>query len=412
MMMGIPSHRTKAVPVVYVANAAKIGGGNRVLTDIIAGLDRSRFSPFLVAPCDGPLLAWARENGICSAIVPGGDWAGRAGMLRRTARLVPLLLRRRAQIVHAIDPLCYRAAGLAARLVGAARVCHMGFPLTPEQIVWSFRSGPDAVVGCYNGQAEEVAGQLAGAGLTRRVIAIPNAVDTRTFAAADERSEQAWQWRNGARHVVLIVGHLSEVKGYPTFLRACASIAAHVDGCSFVALGGEMIARGYRGQLERLAEELGILDRVQFLGWRREVVEILHAADVVVLPSLIEGLPMAVLEAMACGRPVVATAVNGTPEAVVDGETGFLIPPNDAAALAAAVLRLLRDPTLARQMGAAGRRRVERDFSIERSMASVHALYDELLARPPVAAAALAPPRGGNHPEGATHSLPPRSLAR
>lgn len=368
------------VRVTYIANAVKMGGGNRVLTDIIRGLDRSRFLPSLVVPADGPLVAWARDEGVSTKVVRDGDWAGRAGLLRRAAQLVPVLLRTRTRIVHAIDPLCYRAAGLAGRLVGAAQICHMGFPLEPQQIAWSFRYGPDVVVGCYDGQAAEVSRHLSEVGLRRRVIAIPNAVDLKAFpAAAGGANDSIMRWRGGARHVVLIVGHLSEVKGYPTFLQAAARIAAEVEGCAFLALGGETIGHGYQDQLERLAGELGIRERVRFLGWRKDVAEILLAADVVVLPSLVEGLPMAVLEAMACERPVVATAVNGTPEAVVNDVTGLLIPPSNSDALAKAVIRLLRGPTFARRMGLAGRQRVEAHFSLERSMASVQALYDELL---------------------------------
>jgi glycosyltransferase involved in cell wall biosynthesis len=182
--------------------------------------------------------------------------------------------------------------------------------------------------------------------------------------------------------MVLIVGHLSEVKGYPTFLRAAVRVASAIEGCAFVALGGETVSGGYRAYLEGLAGELGIRERVHFLGWRQEVVEVLQAADVVVLPSLAEGMPLAVLEAMACARPVVATAVNGTPEAVVDNVTGFLIPPNDVDALAASIIRLLDAPELAANMGTAGRQRVERHFSLDQSLASVQALYDELLAQP------------------------------
>jgi hypothetical protein len=104
---------------------------------------------------------------------------------------------------------------------------------------------------------------------------------------------------------------------------------------------------------------------------------------VVTLPSLAEGLPMAILEAMACARPVVATSVGGTPEAVLDGVTGLLVPVNDAEALGAAVIRLLRDPQLARSMGEAGRRRVEAHFTVERFLRAIEALYQDLTMRRP-----------------------------
>ena len=120
---------------------------------------------------------------------------------------------------------------------------------------------------------------------------------------------------------------------------------------------------------------------MRFLGWRRRVGDVLAAADVVVLPSLTEGLPLAVLEAMACARPVVATSINGTREAVVDNVTGFLVAPNDDEATAEAMLRLIDDKALARDMGVNGRQRVERHYNLASFVESVEALYDDLLAR-------------------------------
>jgi glycosyltransferase involved in cell wall biosynthesis len=188
------------------------------------------------------------------------------------------------------------------------------------------------------------------------------------------------RWRFGARHVILICGHLSHVKGYPTFLRAAAQIAAALPGCAFVALGGETIQKGFRAELERLAGELGIAPLVHFLGFQDDVPAIVKAADVMALPSRDEGLPLAVLEAMACGRPVVSTPVGGVPEAVIDGETGLLVRPDDSEALAGAVLRILRDNDLASRLGAAARHRVEDGFSLDRFVVRVAALYEELLA--------------------------------
>jgi glycosyltransferase involved in cell wall biosynthesis len=106
----------------------------------------------------------------------------------------------------------------------------------------------------------------------------------------------------------------------------------------------------------------------------------MRAADVVVQPSLAEGLPLTVLEAMACGAPVVATNVNGTPEALLDGETGLLIEPDDSGDLAAKVSALLDDPARRARMGNAGRDRVERHFTLRQFLPSVEDLYDEVLA--------------------------------
>jgi glycosyltransferase involved in cell wall biosynthesis len=132
--------------------------------------------------------------------------------------------------------------------------------------------------------------------------------------------------------------------------------------------------------MEAKAKAMQLSEDVIFTGIRQDVPNILGLLDVFVLPSLWEGLPIALLEAMAAGLPVVATAVGGTPEVVVEGETGFLVPPRDPEALAEAILRLLREPDLRRRMGEAGRKRVAEHFSVEQMVQKTEALYEHLLA--------------------------------
>jgi glycosyltransferase involved in cell wall biosynthesis len=307
--------------VLYVANAARIGGGNRVLMDLMRNLDPARFDPVLVSPDEGELPAWARTTGIPVHVVPDGDWHGALPLARRTAALVRLILRERAAIVHASAPTCYRAAGLAGLLTGRARVCHLGFPPEDGELERSFVSGPDVVIGCYEGQATAHAGEIGRLKPRCRVIGIPNGVDTARFRPQAPDAEIA-ALRAGARQVVAILGHISDVKGHPTFVEAAAQVAAAFPDTRFLAIGGENLQPGLRTALERRAASLGLGARLQFLGFRSDVERVLRAVDVVALPSRAEGFPLAVLEAMACGKPVVATPVGGVGEAVVDGVRG------------------------------------------------------------------------------------------
>jgi glycosyltransferase involved in cell wall biosynthesis len=135
-----------------------------------------------------------------------------------------------------------------------------------------------------------------------------------------------------------------------------------------------------RGRLEQQATELGVRDRVTFLGLRTDVPRLLASSDVLAMPSLNEGLGNAVLEAMAAARPVVASAVGGLSESVVSGETGILVPPGDVEALARALNVVLSDDRLARDMGAAGRRRVEAAFTADQAVEGTTAIWSELLA--------------------------------
>jgi glycosyltransferase involved in cell wall biosynthesis len=134
-----------------------------------------------------------------------------------------------------------------------------------------------------------------------------------------------------------------------------------------------------RDALEEQVRLLAVEDRVRFLGYRSDIPELLANSDALVLPSLYEGLPLAVLEAMAAGKPVVATSVGGTDEAVVDGETGFLVPPRDSDALAAAIRRVIQDDVLAQRLGANGRARVAAHFRVEAMVQQVAGVYDEVL---------------------------------
>jgi glycosyltransferase involved in cell wall biosynthesis len=175
--------------------------------------------------------------------------------------------------------------------------------------------------------------------------------------------------------VIGTVGRLSPQKDYPTLLKAAAGIIAAVPRAIFLILGdGDL-----RVDLEKLAGELGIGERVRFLGYRENVMDAVAAFDIFALASLWEGLPLAVLEAMALARPVVATAVPGTVEALEDGETGFAVPLKVPSALAEKIIELVRDPEKSRKMGVSGRRRVEESFSRERMVDEHESLYRRLL---------------------------------
>lgn len=362
----------------YVANASKIGGGNGVFMDLMLNLDPSRYVPVLVAPEPGPLVDWARRRHIPCVISPAGDWGGAAGLARRSVQLARLIRRFRAEVVHAAAPMAYRALGLAAIPAGAARVCHLGFPPERGELERSFVGGPDAVIGCYDGQAEENRARIRAIKPQCLVIGVPNGVDTHRFSPG-VRSPEAAALREGAAVVVAILGHISDVKGYPTFVEAAARIASGRPDCLFVAIGGETTQPGCRAALEQRIRALGLEARFRFLGFRTDVAEILRAVDVVALPSSAEGFPLAVLEAMATGCAVIATPVGGVPEVVSDGDTGLLVPPGDVDALISALNQLVASPERRARLGAAGRQRIEERYAIDVFARAVQNVYDRIL---------------------------------
>jgi glycosyltransferase involved in cell wall biosynthesis len=170
-------------------------------------------------------------------------------------------------------------------------------------------------------------------------------------------------------------GRLAPVKNYPLFLEA-ARLVLEQEPVSFVIAGDGP----QRSQLESLAGRLGIADRVRFVGWLGNPYPLLSIVDLVVLTSSAEGFGLALLEAMALERPVVATAVGAVPEIVRDGVTGLLVPSREPAALASAIVRLLRDPSLRRALGRQGRE-LARQFSPTTMCDRVEEVYFSAIER-------------------------------
>jgi len=169
-----------------------------------------------------------------------------------------------------------------------------------------------------------------------------------------------------------VVGRLTEQKGHTYLLRAWVQVTTVFPETRLLVVGDGPL----RGELQRRAHDLGLGDSVIFAGRREDVPRIMAALDVVALPSLWEGFGLVLLEAMAVGRPIVASRVSAIPEIVVDGETGLLVPPRDVDTLAQALLALLRDPQRATEMGRRGRVRLEQEFTVERMVAQTEAVYE------------------------------------
>jgi glycosyltransferase involved in cell wall biosynthesis len=175
----------------------------------------------------------------------------------------------------------------------------------------------------------------------------------------------------GDRPTVLTIARMVEEKGLDDLLRA----AVQVPGAQFLLAGDGPL----RGTLEGLAMALGVADRVFFLGYREDTDDLLSDCDLFVLPSYNEGLPLAILEAMAAGRAVVASEAGGIGESVVHGETGWLVPPGNPGRLAESIRCLLEDSQLAQRFGEAGRARVLESFSVNAMVEHFTSTYQSLL---------------------------------
>ena len=219
---------------------------------------------------------------------------------------------------------------------------------------------------------------LVGQGLSEgRITVIHNGVDLKLLSRPYDRAafRRVWGLPESAP-VLVTVGRLVPEKGHRDLLRAFAQLIHHAEWRELRLLmvgGGILLA-----PLQAEAAELGLSDRVIFAGFQRDVPPFVQAADIFVLPSLREGLSLSALEAMALVKPVVACRVGGTPEVVVEGETGLLVAPSRPEELKHALDSLLRHPEQARAMGEAGARRVREAFDLEQMVSKIEEVYREL----------------------------------
>jgi len=237
------------------------------------------------------------------------------------------------------------------------------------------------LVGHYialSGELEAYLREGVGVAATR-ITRICNGVDTRRFYPGRDRAPLPANFAPPGASVIGTVGRLETVKDQPNLVRAFTHLMQTVpdarDRLRLVIVGDGSL----RTEIERLLAEAHVQDQAWLAGSRDEVPELLRSLDLFVLPSRAEGISNTILEAMACGLPVVATDVGGNAELVAKGETGQLVPANDPAALAAAIRGYVDDPDRMRAHGAAGRRRVEARFSLEAMVAAYRAVYDAAL---------------------------------
>jgi glycosyltransferase involved in cell wall biosynthesis len=207
----------------------------------------------------------------------------------------------------------------------------------------------------------------------RRLVTINNGIEISSFESAEPSLGNEIQ--NGARTVVGMVGRLIPAKGAEYFLRAAQGILESFPSTLFVLVGDGP----FRSGLEALAHDLGIERNVVFTGQRGDMPGVYASLDIFVLPSLSEGMPLSILEAMAARRPVVATRVGSIPTVVISGQTGLLVEPRDVPALRDSVLRLIEDSSLRQKLSDEGQRLVAKGFSAEAMASRYFSLYQSLV---------------------------------
>lgn len=362
----------------YVIGQLGKGGAERQLYEIVKGIDKDRFEPILIN------------------LSQGGYWADKIGKLgielieiprkkhiefSRLFKLIKIFREKRPDIVHAYM-FSANSYGRVAAILTRAPVIIASERSLPEidkdksrhqifidKLFSSFSHG----IICNSYIAAETLATKYSFN-AQKVFTVHNGIDTSLYLEESSKNQKKL-----AQKVVGTVGSLAVAKNHRLFLDMAKNIIDKSDNkdIKFLILGNGTL----RDELERHAKHLGIKDKIVFAGERNDIPELLQSMDIFVMTSLYEGMSNAVMEAMAAGLPVVATDVGGNGELVIDGETGFLCPSNDAEALAERVASLIHNERERSRMGENGKKRIKNEFGIRKMIKKTESIYIKLLER-------------------------------
>jgi glycosyltransferase involved in cell wall biosynthesis len=399
-----------AKKILYVSHLATLSGAEQALLRLLAHLDRGRVEPLVALPEEGPLRERIEELGVRTRVLPLGWWipathwsapeylAQLEGLEERAAGLAELAAAEGVELVHTNTLVTLEGALAAARL-GVPHVWHsrglfgQGSPPPYHDDRRFFLSVVDLLsdeVICVSRAVLEQTAEICRLAALEMVF---DGFDADSFLSRPVGSREDFARRlgiDGKARVVLSIGGIQRRKGQLDLIEAVARLAPELPGL-VVALCGPEADAEYAAALDARVAELGLGGRVRRLGFDPDVRTLVAHADIVVQPSLSEGFGLAVLEAMAAGRPVVATRCGGPEEILEDGVSGLLAPVGDPEALAAAIRRVLARPAEAAALGRAAARRA-RDFDLAGTARRTEAVYAQLLdaARPDSSRARLA----------------------
>jgi glycosyltransferase involved in cell wall biosynthesis len=325
--------------IAHIIETPGTGGAEKLLVDIAAGLPAD-FTSVGVMMCESWSGRELEKRGIAVTVMP----LRRAFDASWPMRFAKFIRAQKVDVVQSHEFTANIYASMGARLAGVPIVCTThGKNYWPHALYrrtayrWAAHNAHAFVA--VSGDLSRYLSSTLGIA-EKRVRTIPNGIDSNVFKcdARARESVRAELSISATQPLLLACGELTQVKGHQFLLHAMRQVVATCPD-AVVAIAGH---GPLREDLEALAQSIGVSPYVRFLGFRDDVPALLNAADVFVMPSLSEGLPLALLEAMSVGVPVVATAVGGVPELIQAGETGWLVPPHDADELARMLIEVIR----------------------------------------------------------------------
>lgn len=365
----------KKLNILHTIETSGPGGAENVLLLLVRRLDPERFRSVVVINEPGWLEDQLRELGLPTVRVTWKSWCD----FRLPRALARLVRERKIDLIHSHLPDQNFYACLASRLSGCPTIVTYHGPVELSdagtfrgwlKLQLVKRTASKVVVVC-----DYVRDMLKNIGFPEGSLCrIYNGIDTSRFAAVGTGELRRELNIPPATLLIGMVGNVRAPKGHEYFIRAARLIADQHPNTFFVISGD--LHKTLAPPLFKLVSDLGLQDRIKFLGFREDVPRILTDLDIFVLPSTSEGFPLVVLEAMACAKPVVATRCGGAGEVVDDGRTGFMVPVADAPAIASRVGELLNQRERSASMGKAAKLRIESEFSVEGMVANYERLYE------------------------------------
>jgi glycosyltransferase involved in cell wall biosynthesis len=368
--------------ILYVHGIEAIGGAERDLISLLKTLDRHTWEPHVVCPGTGPFRDLLHAIAVPTHALSLPPWRKvRSFFQRRSAaqRLGALVDQLDPAMIHVNDiwwvPHTVRAIA-SRRSNPVPIVAHVRQEIEPAKVQ---RYGLDRVEAVIAISRQIEQSLIAGGVSTRKVRTLYSGIDL--FKRQLTYDGQAIRQMIGIPDGAVLLGTIANLfprKGYEVMLQALPAIVRAAPTVPYVIVGSD--GSDYADRLKQLAHELKIADRVHIVGFQDPVQPFLASLDLYVHPALMEGFGIAVVEAMAMGKAVVATTTGGLPEVVAQGETGLLVPPGDVESLAATVVSLLQDRVRREQLGRNGSARVHEHFSLDAYVAKVEHLYGQVLA--------------------------------
>ncbi len=383
----VPSRSQRKV--FYLLDSLNVGGTETQAVELARRMPAAGYQVTLgCLRAQGPLLQKLAETPVVlQEFHPDGGIDSLAGIYQ-LLRLSRFLRKKKFDIVHTHDLWSNLMGVPAARLAGVPAIVSSRRDLAHfdwyqgKRRAWLRRI--QNLSGAVLANASPIRDALIAEDrfAPEKVHVIHNGIDVEKFRNARDRRDVLFPNVGDGKLVVLVGNMHSDVKGHPWLIECAPRVTREFPAVRFVLVGDG--AR--RAQFEQQVSSLGLAQNFLFLGSRADIPDILAACDIAVLPSRAEGLSNALLEYLAAGLPTIASRVGGNSEVVEDGANGFLVPPDDSEALGVALLKMLRDPELMRRFGERGREFVVQNFSFERLVREVDALYTALLRE-----------HGGNH---------------